>query len=54
MTKFQWQLINMFIGILANEPRATVSFLVYTDDFFAAGMLQDVRRWWNTLAEIGQ
>ena len=44
-------LINMLIVILSNEYSANV--MVYANDFSASRNLQDLRRWWNVLTEIG-
>ena len=41
----------MLIDILPNEYSANV--MGYTDDFSVAGNLQDLRRWWSVLTEIG-
>ena len=46
-------LTNMLIDILSNEYSANVNFIAYADDFSAAGNLQDLRRLWSVLTEIG-
>ena len=46
-------LINMLIDLLSNEYSANVNVMAYADDFSAAGNLQDLRRWWSSLPEIG-
>ena len=47
------RLINMLIDILVNEYNANVNVVAYADDFSTAGNLQDLRRWWSVLTEIG-
>ena len=46
-------LIKMLIDILSNEYGANVNVVAYADDFSAAGNLQDLRRWWSVVTEIG-
>ena len=46
-------LINMLIHILSNGYSTIVTVMAYTDDFSAAGNLQNLRRWWSVLTEIG-
>ena len=46
-------LTNMLIDILSNEYSASVNFIADADDFSAAGNLQNLRRWWSVLTEIG-
>ena len=43
----------MLIDILSNEYSANVNVMAYADDFSVAGNLQDLRRWWSVLTEIG-
>ena len=43
----------MLTDILSNEYSANVNVMGYADDFSAAGNLQDLRRWWSVLTEIG-
>ena len=47
-------LINMLIVILSNEYSSNIDVMAYVDDFSAARDLQDLRRWWSVLTEIGQ
>ena len=46
--------INMLIDVLSNKYSANVNAMAYADDFSTAGNLQNVRRWWIVLIEIGQ
>ena len=47
-------LINMLlIDILSNEYNANVNVMAYAVQFAAAEILQDLRRWWIVLIEIG-
>ena len=47
-------LINMLlIDILSNEYSANVNVMAYSVQFAAAGILQDLTRWWIVLIEIG-
>ena len=43
----------MLIDILSNEYSVNVNVTAYADDFSAARNLQDLRRWWGVLTEIG-
>ena len=46
-------LINMLIDIVVISTESQVSVLAYVDDFSAAGKLDDLRKWWDTLTIIG-
>ena len=46
-------LINMLIDKLSNEYSVNVTVVAYADDSSAAGNLQDLKRWWSVLTEIG-
>ena len=46
-------LINMLTAILSNEYSVNVNVMAYADDFSAARNLQNLRRWWSALTEIG-
>ena len=43
----------MLFEILSNEYSANVNVMAYTNDFSAAGNLQDLKRWCSVLTEIG-
>ena len=45
-------LINMLIDIVVTSKDSQVSVLAYADDFSAAGKLDDLRKWWDTLTII--
>ena len=45
-------LINMLIDIVVTSTDSQVSVLAYADDFSAAGKLDDLRKWWDTLTII--
>ena len=45
-------LINMLIDIVVTSTESQVSVLAYADDFSAAGKLDDLRKWWDTLTII--
>ena len=47
-------LINILIDILSNKYSANGNVMAYAGDFSAAGNLQDLRRWWSVLTEIGR
>ena len=42
----------MLIDILPNGYSVNLNVLAHTNDFSAAGNLQDLRRWWSVLIEI--
>ena len=46
-------LTNILIAILSNEYTTNVNIMAYADELSAAGNLQDLRRWWSALTEIG-
>ena len=46
-------LINMLIDIVITSTESHVGVLAYADDFSAAGKLDDLRKWWDTLTIIG-
>ena len=46
-------LMNMLIDIVVTSTESQVRVLAYADDFSAAGKLDDLRKWWNTLTIIG-
>ena len=46
-------LMNTLIAILSNEYSVNVNVMACADDFLAVGNLQDLRRWWSVLTEIG-
>ena len=46
-------LIIILIDIVVTSPESQVRVLAYADDFSAAGKLEDLRKWWNTLTIIG-
>ena len=43
----------MLIDILSNEYSANVNAMADADDFSGVGNLQELRRWWSALPEIG-
>ena len=43
----------MLIDIVVTSTELQVGVLAYADDFSAAGKLDDLRKWWDTLTIIG-
>ena len=46
-------LIKMLINTAVTSTESQVRVLAYADDFSAAGKLEDLRKWWDTLTIIG-
>ena len=46
-------LINMLIDVVVTSTESQVVLLAYANDFSAAGKLDDLRKWWDTLTITG-
>ena len=46
-------LINMLIDVVVTSTESQVAVLAYADDFSAAGKLDNLRKWWDTLTITG-